>query len=521
MWPWGRDIAVEDVLGSPCRMYSQRRTHLAQLLEDGRRFADRDYIVQGQRRVTFAQHEQAVRQTAAALQRHGVSPGRRVLLLGRNSVEWVVSFWAILHAGGVVVSGNAWWSDAELAHAIAISEPYLVLSDRPERLAGGIDIAALVNGAAADGSQIDLVAGQEDQHAIVLFTSGTTGSAKGAVLSHRGVIATMHSIADRTRRLPSRDGELPRPSKALLSLPLFHIGGLQQILNPMVAGGTLVFTEGRFNPAGALKLIRLEDIRVWSAVPTMVARVVDHLESSRDSPVECVRTVGMGAAPVGEHLRRQVLRWFPNAARGLAVTWGLSEAGGVVTTGAGAEIIERPGTVGKPISTAVIMVDNPDQNGEGEVWVRSPSVMLGYLGEDASAEGVLTADRWLRTGDIGRIDAEGYLYITDRSKDVVIRGGENIATPNVENRILEHPAVREVAVVGLPHPTLGEELGAIVYLDPTTDTDAGALAAFAAQTLAYFEVPSRWWIHPGPLPQNATGKILKRQLRDAWGGDEP
>jgi long-chain acyl-CoA synthetase len=452
------------------------------------------------------------------LNRHGIVAGDRVMLLGRNSIDWVISFWAIVHAGAVVVLGNAWWSESEVDHALMTSRPRLVLTDRLRGLEGwaAADFHDLVESGAAAGDQLDLVPRAEDDPALVLFTSGTTGRAKGALLAHRGLVATMHSIAHRTRRLPSPGTELPRPSKALLSLPLFHIGGLQQILNPMVTGGTLVFTEGRFDPATVVSLVREEQIRVWSAVPTMVSRVVEHLEATGDSPVDSIRTVGMGAAPVGEHLRQKVLEWFPNAARGLAVTWGLSEAGGVVTTGAGAEITDRPGTVGRPISTATIAIPDPDANGAGEIWVRSPSVMLGYIEDEAATNETLTADRWLRTGDIGRIDADGYLFITDRSKEVVIRGGENIATPNVENRILEHPAVREAAVVGLPHPTLGEELAAVVVLDPAADVDSTELAGFVAARLAYFEVPSKWWMHPGPLPQNTTGKILKRQLRDEW-----
>jgi len=190
----------------------------------------------------------------------------------------------------------------------------------------------------------------------------------------------------------------------------------------------------------------------------------------------------------------------------------------VLVTAAGRELLNRPGAVGKPLKVVALRIDDPDEEGCGEILVRSPSVMLGYWPDPEQPDdaGPITADRWLHTGDIGRIDEDGYLYVTDRSKDIVIRGGENIATPNVENRLMEHPAVREVAVIGLPHEHLGEEVAAVVVLAEGVQAGPDELAAFAAEQLAYFEVPTQWQIQYQPLPQNATGKILKRQLRDAW-----
>jgi long-chain acyl-CoA synthetase len=255
----------------------------------------------------------------------------------------------------------------------------------------------------------------------------------------------------------------------------------------------------------------------------MVGRVIDLLEANGLPPVSGVRTLGLGGSPVAEQLRERAAKWFPNVARGLAVTYGLSEACGVVATGAGAEVRERRGTVGRPLVTCEIRIDEPDDAGVGEIMVRSPGVMLGYwrprgdTGDDFRLDpGPVTIDRWLHTGDIGRLDTDGYLYVTDRSKDIVIRGGENIATPHVEDRLARHPSVREVAVIGLPHATLGEELGAVIVLRAGESTTAQELAAFCSESLAYFEVPSRWRFDPGPLPQNTTGKILKREVRRQW-----
>jgi long-chain acyl-CoA synthetase len=522
---WGSETTEIEVLGHPCLSFVNRRGHLADLLIDGRRFADREYIVQGERRVTFAQHEIAVRRATGLLGERGVRAGDRVMLFGANSVEWVIGYWAILEAGAIVVLGNAWWSRGEIDHALRKVAPSLVVADsaRAKLLPESqptLAMADLTVALAAEGASSGTMRppANEDDPAVVLFTSGTTGLPKGAVLSHRGIVATLQSLALLTRRLPVAGTELPPPSRALLSIPLFHVGGLQQIITPMLSGGTLVFAEGRFDPGRIVDLLDREGVTVWSTVPTMVSRVMDWMEECGHPGLERVRTVGLGGSPVGMQLRRKVSRWFPNVSRGLSVTYGLSEGGGVLVTAAGKELLDRPGAVGKPLKVVTLRIAQPDEEGCGEIVVRSPSVMLGYWPDPDHPDdnGPVTPDRWLHTGDIGRLDEDGYLYVTDRSKDIVIRGGENIATPNVENRLLEHPAVREVAVIGLPHEHLGEELAAVVVLAGGDQTGEEELAAFAAQNLAYFEVPTQWEIRHEPLPQNTTGKILKRQLRDEW-----
>jgi long-chain acyl-CoA synthetase len=522
---WGSEVAEVEVLGHPCLSFVKRRRHLADLLIDGRRFGAREYIVQGDRRVSFDQHEAAVRRAVGLLRERGVGRGDRIMLLGANAVEWVVGYWAILETGAIVVLGNAWWSRVELAHALRNVAPGFVLADAiratslPDSQAC-LTFADLNAAISADGPTpaIERAPANEDDPAVVLFTSGTTGLPKGAVLSHRGILATLQSLVLLTRRLPRAGAELPPPSPSLLSIPLFHVGGLQQIITPMVGGGTLVFTEGRFDPERVVDLLDRERVAVWSTVPTMVSRVMEWMQDRGHPGLDGVRTVGLGGSPVGMQLRRKVPRWFPSASSGLAVTYGLSEGGGVLVTAAGQELFNRPGAVGKPLKVVTLRIDHPDEEGCGEILVRSPSVMLGYWPDPEQPDdvGPITSDRWLHTGDIGRMDEAGYLYVTDRSKDIVIRGGENIATPNVENRLMEHPAVREVAVIGLPHEHLGEEVAAVVVLAEGDRTGPDELAAFDAEQLAYFEVPTQWQIRHEALPQNAAGKILKRQLRDEW-----
>jgi long-chain acyl-CoA synthetase len=187
----------------------------------------------------------------------------------------------------------------------------------------------------------------------------------------------------------------------------------------------------------------------------------------------------------------------------------------VVSTGAGNAVLSRPGSVGKPLPVVRIRINDPDPDGTGEILVRSPSLMLRYWGASA-AESIIDDDRWLYTGDLGHLDDDGYLYVTDRSKDMVIRGGENVASAQVEGRLLEHAGVEEAAVIGLPHSELGEEVAAIVVLRPGIRISEEDLAAFAAQTLAYFAVPTRWWLREAPLPKNPTGKVMKPALRAEW-----
>jgi long-chain acyl-CoA synthetase len=499
---------------------------LRDLAIDARRFPERHYLVQGERRVTFADHEAAVSSVTAVLREHGVRPGDRVMLLGANSIEWVVCFWAVLETGAIAVLGNGWWSGPELDYALATTTPSLVVADqaRSERVPASqrrMGFAELTGAIAVPAAAVaERPPAREDDPSVIVFTSGTTGLPKGAVLSHRCVIATLHAVLERTRRLPAA-GTPPPPSSALrVSLPLFHVGGFQQLMMPMVGGSTLVFTEGRFDAARVARLIEDEAIRVWSAVPTMVTRVLDYLEDHDLEPLTSVRTIALGGSPVTEQIRARVPTKFPSVRSRLAVAYGLTEAAGSVAAGAGGEILERPGTVGRPLATASVRIDQPDPAGAGEVLVRAPFVMLGYwqpAGQPTLIDpGPISSDRWLHTGDVGRLDDDGYLYITDRSKDIVIRGGENIATPHVENCLLAHPAVGEVAVIGLPHASLGEELAAIVVLRQGQQATAGELRSFAAATLAHFEIPTQWRFRTEPLPQNVAGKVLKRELRTEW-----
>jgi long-chain acyl-CoA synthetase len=280
-----------------------------------------------------------------------------------------------------------------------------------------------------------------------------------------------------------------------------------------------VMIEGRFDPETAMQLIQDERISVWGAVPTMVWRVVEH-PRRHDYDLSSVTTVAYGGSPSAGELQRRVQETFPSV-RTMGNVYGLTESSSAATIISGQEFLDRPDSVGRPLPVVELRVVDPADPGGGpvesgqigEVWLKGPIVMPGYWGKpEATAETI--TDGWLHTGDLGYLDGEGYLYITDRAKDMIIRGGENVYCVEIENRLVEHPAIAEAAVIGVAHPTLGEEVKAVVRLEP----DAGPLTAsevqkWVAETLADFKVPAYIEFTASNLPRNPSGKLLKNVLR--------
>ncbi len=515
---WGSRVELAEVLGQPCRVHAERPTHLRELLALGARHGDRTHVVQGGRRLSFAELVTAADRVAGVLRAAGAAPGDRVLLAGGNSAAWLVTFWACLGHDLVLIPANAWWTAEEVDHAVRLVDVRLAVADRRrrERIPPGLpclDLETILDAPAAPARPETTA--REDDPAMVLFTSGTTSFPRGATLTHRSLLANLQNLLQIARRLPGPDESTRDAGVTLMTMPLFHIGGIQQLFTALVSGGTLVFLDGRFSAAQVLGLIEREQVTGWAAVPTMVSRVLDVLEPDPAGyDVTSLRTLVIGGSPVVESLRARARAVLPNTRRGLGASYGLTEISGVAATAAGDAVAERPGTVGRPLpSVDVRIVDAAGPNGIGEVLVRTPGAMTGYWGEpdDPSfAEG-----RWLRTGDLGRLDDDGYLYIEGRVKDVVIRGGENISTVRVEDRLAEHEAVAEVAVVGLPHPELGEELAAAVVTHPEARVSEAELVEWARETLSYFAVPTAWRFLDG-LPKNATGKVLKQRIAAEW-----
>lgn len=508
---WGSEVGAERIDGVPFRMYKDRPRGIDEVLPLGERWGSRPYVIQGDRVLTFAAMPSVVASKCAYLVEQGVAPYNHVLLLGFNSLDWVVNFWASVSIGAVPVLANAWWGGAEVHEAIEALNPTIILAD--ERSSAKLlsssfkgDWYADLEGR-ADADQVDaLRSGSENDPASIIFTSGTSGRPKAAVLSHRALLANLQMLLNLTHRLPHQvndaSGEV-----VLHTGPLFHVGGGQMLLRSMVVGNTIVMPDGKFDPGEALGLIERHKIKRWAAVPTMVSRLLDHpLLGTHD--LSSLRAVTIGGAPVHGELQRQIALLLPSVSSGVPTGWGLTENGGQATAASGHDSIAYPGSAGRPLPLAELRFVEREGFPDSEVLVRSPTQMSGYVG---TVESPIDIDGWLHTGDLGHLDGDGRLWITGRSKDLIIRGGENIAPASVENALLDIRGVVEVAVVGVPHPDLGEEVCAfVVTVDP--QMTAEGLSDQLVGRLASFAMPTVWRLQNQALPVNQTGKIDKQEL---------
>jgi acyl-CoA synthetase (AMP-forming)/AMP-acid ligase II len=520
---WGLEIGPGHYGGGPGLQFTVRPRQFDDLLVGADRWADREFLVQGQRRISHGEFSAAIPAAAAALTADGVRAGDRVLLLSYNCPEFALALWGLWWLGAVPVFGNRWWQTTELEHALALTRPALALTDHPDWAPPGLKVRQLseLEGLFGATAGLTCVPGDEEDPAVILFTSGSSGLPKGVVLPRRSVIANQQNTMARTRRLPP-DFDPSRPqSVTMVCTPLFHIGGLTNILLALLTGAKLVFNSGRFDPAQVLELIEAEGVQTFAGVPTMAARLIEHPDFARRD-LSSLRALPMGGAPIPPRLLETVVERLPQLKRGgLGNNWGMTESGGFLTSAGAADLAERPGTAGLPAPCAQVRIADPDPDGIGEVVVRAPTMMLGYLAPDGLADdGTIDADGWLHSGDLGRIDADGYLYLTGRAKDIVIRGGENIACAHVEATLLTHPRITEAAVFGLEHADLGEELVAVVRYCGTEPTVA-ELREHSRARLAYFEVPSRWRITAEPLPTLAGEKLDKKTLRATFAEEAP
>jgi long-chain acyl-CoA synthetase len=491
---WGTEVRRSDG-PVPFLVYEPRPRRVTELLDDAGRWAGRDHLVQGRRRVTFGQLAAAADRIAGPLRERGLKAGDRLLLLAGNSPDWVITLWAGLRLGAVVAPGNRWWSAEEISHAVALVRPAVIVADPrmteflPNGSAATLLLTDDIRGRAEPGTdppRLPAVPGGEEDPALIIFTAGTTGLAKAAVLAHRSVIANLHNLLLVSNRLPHQLDPGRLPEVMLLSGPLFHIGGVQALLLALLGGNTVVFLDGRFDPTQVLDVIEREHVTVWGAVPTMVTRVLeDPTLPGRD--LSAVRSISLGGSPVTPELTERLRAAFPSVRRGVSTVYGMTEAGGTVAAASGATMAEHPQTSGRPMPVVELRIEAQDDT----PGTSTPTPV----------------------GDVGYID-DGLLYVTGRAKDLIIRGGENIAAAHVEEVLHRHPAVAAVAVVGLPDPDFGEIVGAVVQ--PRGPVTVAELTDFAAASLGRFQVPARWWLHPDPLPMTDAGKADKRTLRAAW-----
>ncbi|HVT21502.1 MAG TPA: class I adenylate-forming enzyme family protein [Mycobacteriales bacterium] len=492
------DLVEEDVLGHRMTVFKDRLRSMAELLDRSLQWADREYIVDGDRRLTYGELNEAVARVAGYLLEQGVAKGDRVAILGKNSIEWIVTFWATVSVGAIAVGLNVWWARDELDFALADCTPKLLVDDMAP-------ITALLDGPSVKRPEVDI---DEDDPALILYTSGTTGRPKGATHSHRNLICLVQAqqcvIA---ARVPP--GITLPPSRALTSTPLFHVSGLHSgAIACLGAGNTTVWPDGKFDPVSTLKVIERERCTTWTTMPTTLWRVL-HEPTAKSFDTSSLMHIGGGGAAWSAALQQAIRDTF-----GEHISWGIgygqTEACGLSTTSTFAELQEHPDTVGRPVPTVELKVDDA-----GEIFLRGPMVMLGYWGNQAATDAVIGADRWLRTGDLGEI-RDGLLFLSTRRTDLILRGAENVYPAEIENCLEGHPGVDEVVVVGLPDDEFGQIVGAVVVPAEGEDLDVGDLSAYVKERLAYFKVPNRWVITREPLPRTATGKVVRAEVMDRF-----
>jgi long-chain acyl-CoA synthetase len=546
------EVVTEDVLGRPTQVYAQRMPSLRSVAEVGlMRGDDQAFIVYGDRTYGFTTFVETANGVAHALrERFGLAKGDRVAVLSQNNPEWCLTFWATVSQGAILVGLNGWWTTDEIEYGLQDSGAKVLVADRKrfERIAGSLDLAPelehvfLIDCSPADvgladdprlhefaeltGSPTaDFVDEEiaEDDPAVIFYTSGTTGRPKGAISTHRSMIANLQntmynavagSMAGGSGALPDADSG---QNVALFTSPLFHVSGCHSTLVVgLLAGLKLVMPEGRFTPETALDLIQEHRVTVWATVPTMVWRVCEHPDR-HDYDTTSVRSVAFGGSPSADELQRMVHETFPNVSS-TSNAYGLTETSSVATVISGQDALDKPTSVGPPVPTVsvkIVGVDGEDLGvGEtGEVCITGPILMAGYWNKPEATAEAIDADGWLHTGDVGHLDEEGFLFITDRKKDMIIRGGENIYSVEIEQRLVNHPEIADAAVFGVPHPELGEEVKATVQLEAGSTLTEADVKQWVGGGLAAFKVPTYVDLTFDKLPRNASGKLLKNVLR--------
>lgn len=539
------ELAHDDTAGYPARVYRNAPASMRELLLATRAHGDKPFLIYEGHALSFAEHFGRTAALAAYLRELGVGKGDRVAIGMRNYPEWSLAFWACQAIGAIAVALNAWWTTAELAYALEDSTPRALIVDgeRLERLRpliGGFDPAAVVvarrGEAGPGGVDLDAVAGAPaealpeaevgpDDLATILYTSGTTGFPKGAMATHRNhVTNTMNSmLSGMAARLaagaPEPGPGAPQPGM-LQTFPFFHIGGLTGLYVSAVAGSKVALMY-KWAPAEAVQIVEAHRLSGVSGVPIVVRQFLEAAASS-GADVSSIAGVTSGGAPVPPDLIRRIESQFEaRAAAGNG--YGLTETTSAVIVNGGADYFAQPDSVGRPAPTADIRVVDDDgrevPTGQvGEIWVRGPNVIPGYWNKPEATEAAFGGG-WFRTGDLGFVDDQGLYYVVDRKKDVIIRGGENVYCAEVEAAILEQPGVRDVAVVGLPHPEYGEEVAALIQVAPEDLGEAitAEIRAALADRLARFKIPTVIRLTTEPLPRTATGKVLKRELKEKFG----
>jgi len=543
------EMEVVDIRGRPTRVWKHAPRSLGDLLDRGTALGgERDFLVLDGERLSHREHrDRALRLADALVDEFGVRPGDRVAIAMRNVPEWSIAFFAAAYAGAIAVALNAFWNGAELAFGMEDATPKVLIADgeRVERLLDHTDAlerVALV-GTHLDDRKTDTplpdrivefealldrparrpdVDVEPDDLATILYTSGTTSHPKGVLGTHRNICTNVLSMEFVTARGMMRGGLEPPlppmpPAVTLMPVPLFHATGLHSNLAAQGwFGGTLVLMR-RWDPEVALDLIEQERVTGVSGVPTMAWELVNS-PSARTRDLSSLRSLAGGGAAAPPELVRRIEAVLPSTGTGTG--YGMTETSSLAASIGGVDYRERPTSVGVPVPVLdVRIVDEQGRDvepgGVGEIWMAGVPVVVGYWKRPEATEETFGGG-WLKSGDLARIDDEGFLYIVDRAKDMVIRGGENISSLEVEAVLFDHPAVTEAAVFAVPHDTLGEEVGAVVRLADGASATPDELRTHVAERLAPFKVPAHVWLTDEPFPLGPTGKIQKRELKAAY-----
>ena len=528
------------IRGVDFTVFANAPTNLRALYESGLNHADKDFYVYRGERYTYRAMWERAAQCANRLIERGIEPGDRVGIALRNYPEWIAAFMGVTSMGAVAVAVNAWWSGEELVYGIEDSGLKLLFTDeeRTERLLPyldrlGVEIVTIrhartgltawedfIDGASTDMPTPDIAA---EDNATILYTSGSTAHPKGVLSTHRaitnallgwecgGAIAmAMNPEVAAARAAPAN------PPAAILTVPLFHVTGLVvQTLSSFRHGRKLVGMY-KWDAEEALRIIEAERITDFNGVPTMAWELVQ--SPNRDKyDLSSLRSAGGGGAPMAPEHAKQIDKTIAKGAPGTG--WGMTETQGLATTIGGEAFLNRPRSCGRAVPP-IVKVKAVAEDGRdcapletGELMIWGVMNFSEYWNKpDATAAGL--TDGWVHTGDVGHVDDEGYVFITDRLKDMVLRGGENIGCQEVEAMLYGHPDVLEAAVFGVPDERLGETLAAVVVAKPGTVLGAQDVKDFAAHHVAKFKVPDHVWVRTERLPRIASEKIFKRGLRD-------
>jgi long-chain acyl-CoA synthetase len=551
----GSPLEMETVSigGRQTRVWKNAPPSLAHCFAAGRAHGDKDFIVLDDERVTYEAFARAALALAEQLKADGVKKGDRVAVVMRNIPEWPVAFYAATLCGAIVTPLNAWWTGGELEYGLTDSGTKILLVDAErynrisEHLPACTDLEKIYVTRASEmelgdprASRLEAIIGQPnswaslpnrqipadaltlgpEDDATIFYTSGTTGKPKGALGTHRNICSNIMASACSQARSFLRRGEAPPapdpdgPQKStLLSVPFFHATGCHAVLNPALVAGVKLVLMKKWDVVEAMTLIERERCNSAGGVPTIAWQILEHPDRHKYD-LSSLESVAYGGAPSAPELVRQIASQF-KAKPGNG--WGMTETSATFTHHMAEDYENRPDSCGPAVPVCDLQVRDPDgkvlgPNEVGELYGFGPNVVKGYWNKPEASEATFI-DGWVRTGDLARIDDEGFCFIIDRAKDMLIRGGENIYCVEVENALYEHPAVMDAALVGLPHKTLGEEPYAFVTLKPGTTASEEELRAFVAARLAGFKVPVAVQFSHEPLIRNANGKILKSELK--------